>query len=322
MRHIAVGGAAENSLAYLGAHLALSKVRREIENIVCVSGGCFLAILCSLQLSMEDLRVLKPEINALLLEFKRIMDVPMYIKAIRVFFLMGAYDFRTRIQPLVSVLLFTALRLKGYNKESMTISEWCTFTGIQIHILSTSMSDCNTFVFNSANTPDVQLLQAISASMCIQLLFKPYEIDGIYYTDGGLSNNFPVGFFDVVHGEANPETFGLHIYNSPRPINVNAVLPARGFRGVKIWLKLFYHTLLKQVTFSPTANFNLANRNFVIVEALDQSYGQMASLLHQLVCEHLGLTADAEDVNAIWSFFSEPMREVEAKSIDDLENSL
>lgn len=47
--------------------------------------------------------------------------------------------------------------------------------------------------FSCANTPHVNVITAVRASMCVPLLFAPVDIDGCLYVDGGLLENLPVG---------------------------------------------------------------------------------------------------------------------------------
>lgn len=43
--------------------------------------------------------------------------------------------------------------------------------------------------------PDLDVLTAVTASMCVPILYEPVRIDGALCVDGGLIENLPVGFF-------------------------------------------------------------------------------------------------------------------------------
>ena len=62
------------------------------------------------------------------------------------------------------------------------------------------------------NRPDMPLVLAVRASMSIQGVFMPVEINGDLYVDGGTLNNYPIKAFhyDTPDGDIiNPKTIGL-----------------------------------------------------------------------------------------------------------------
>lgn len=82
---------------------------------------------------------------------------------------------------------------------------------IPLHIAATDFGAAETKYFSSG-----PLLKTISASSCIPVLFKPVEINGRLYVDGGLLNNMPIEPIqkecDVVigvHCNPNDEQYGF-----------------------------------------------------------------------------------------------------------------
>lgn len=51
-------------------------------------------------------------------------------------------------------------------------------------------------LFNANTTPDVEIAKACQASSAIPVKFKPVEIDGIKYVDGGYRDNIPTNHFN------------------------------------------------------------------------------------------------------------------------------
>ena len=51
-------------------------------------------------------------------------------------------------------------------------------------------------IFNSKDTPDVEIALACRASASIPLVFKPVKIDGVKYVDGGYRDNIPTKYFE------------------------------------------------------------------------------------------------------------------------------
>lgn len=51
-------------------------------------------------------------------------------------------------------------------------------------------------LFNVDKTPDVEIAKACQASSAIPVVFKPVEIDGVKYVDGGYRDNIPMNHFN------------------------------------------------------------------------------------------------------------------------------
>ena len=82
-----------------------------------------------------------------------------------------------------------------YNQDDLTFLELSKKTGVNIYISTTRVDTGDNVIFNVNDTPDVSVFDAIGASMCIPMVSKPIIIDGFYYIDGYLSNNFPYEIF-------------------------------------------------------------------------------------------------------------------------------
>ena len=51
-------------------------------------------------------------------------------------------------------------------------------------------------IFDSRNTPDVEIAMACRASASIPIVFEPVKINGKEYVDGGYRDNIPLSYFD------------------------------------------------------------------------------------------------------------------------------
>lgn len=51
-------------------------------------------------------------------------------------------------------------------------------------------------IFNAKDSPDVEIALACRASASIPIVFKPAEIDGVKYVDGGYRDNIPTKYFE------------------------------------------------------------------------------------------------------------------------------
>ncbi len=52
-------------------------------------------------------------------------------------------------------------------------------------------------LFSNEKTPHVAVADAVAASPAIPILFKPIQIQGSFYCDGGLVSNLPAWTFDA-----------------------------------------------------------------------------------------------------------------------------
>jgi predicted acylesterase/phospholipase RssA len=56
----------------------------------------------------------------------------------------------------------------------------------ELHIIAADIETDKRVDFSMATTPNVPISQAVAASTCIPLLFRPVEIEGRHYVDGGI----------------------------------------------------------------------------------------------------------------------------------------
>jgi predicted acylesterase/phospholipase RssA len=79
---------------------------------------------------------------------------------------------------------------------SMTFEELFERTGIKFTVSATNLHYRQLYSFNYINTPDVPVIKALQASMCLPFIFQPVNIDGELYIDGGMKDNLPVSLTD------------------------------------------------------------------------------------------------------------------------------
>lgn len=64
----------------------------------------------------------------------------------------------------------------------------------ELVVCATNVSTSQATYFSAQLTPNVLVIRALMASMCLPFLFEPVIIDGKSYVDGGLSDNCPFAF--------------------------------------------------------------------------------------------------------------------------------
>jgi len=88
-----------------------------------------------------------------------------------------------------------------YNQDDLTFLELTKKTGINLYVSVTEVNSGSNIIFNVNDYPNVSVLEAISASMCLPIISKPVIINEKYYIDGYLTNNFPIEVFNHINSE-------------------------------------------------------------------------------------------------------------------------
>jgi NTE family protein len=65
----------------------------------------------------------------------------------------------------------------------------------ELHITAVRIKDYSLTIFNQDNTPEISVSEAVGASAAFPAAYKPVEINGIKYFDGGFIDNTPVSYF-------------------------------------------------------------------------------------------------------------------------------
>ena len=110
------------------------------------------------------------------------------------------FGFNTR-EPFVNV--FSKL-LENKNFDSkITFLQLYMQTEKTLVITGTNITKRKIVYFNHQSHPNVTIIDAIQASINIPYYFTKYELDGDYYIDGGVLDNFPLYYFDKYNENEN-----------------------------------------------------------------------------------------------------------------------
>src|SRR5205807_9749558 len=96
------------------------------------------------------------------------------------------------LAPLLPSGLFTNAGLETYLRETLTLAGLSDdFRDIpkELHIIAADIESDKRADFSRLTTPNVPISRAVAASTCIPLLFRPIEIDGHHYVDGGIKGH-------------------------------------------------------------------------------------------------------------------------------------
>lgn len=80
----------------------------------------------------------------------------------------------------------------GWTDDVVTIRDFVKKTGVEVVICAASLSSRGPVYFNIDETPDVNIYDAVKASMAVPIMVRPVDIKGTLYVDGGISDNLPI----------------------------------------------------------------------------------------------------------------------------------
>jgi predicted acylesterase/phospholipase RssA len=194
MEHIVISSAGPNGLIQLGMLAALMEANYfsldTIQSIHGTSAGSMLAVLLCLKVPIQD-------------------AVDYFIKRpLHKWFKVDVTQFMQTngIATCTLAELVTPLFHAQDIPLTITMKELYERSGIHLHIFSTRITKVECIDIDHVEFPDLPVIQAISMSCAIPLLFPPVEYNGEFYIDGGLFMHCPVA--------PNEKTIVLDIKNT------------------------------------------------------------------------------------------------------------
>ena len=115
--------------------------------------------------------------------------------------------------------VFKIILKKKINNENITFKELYELTNMKLIISATNLNKMEIEFFDYDSTPDCKVIDALIMSISIPLLFKPIKYND-YYVDGGLTDNYPITYFET----ERKETLGMLVTSSTlNQFNVNNI---------------------------------------------------------------------------------------------------
>jgi NTE family protein len=96
-----------------------------------------------------------------------------------------------------------------------------------LKIVSANLTRRSLHLFSSDRTPDTPVADAVAASICLPIIFRPWMVDGELHVDGGIVSNLPAWPFDeereldpealtiAVEIESQSDSYALNRFNWP-----------------------------------------------------------------------------------------------------------
>ena len=194
MEHIVISSAGPNGFIQIGMLAALMEANYfsldTIQSIHGTSAGSILAVLLCLKVPIQD-------------------AVDYFIKRpLHKWFKVDVTQFMQTngIATCTLAELVTPLFHAQDIPLTITMKELYERSGIHLHIFSTRITKVETVDIDHIAFPDLPVIQAISMSCAIPLLFPPVEYNGDYFIDGGLFMHCPIA--------PNEKTIVLNIKNT------------------------------------------------------------------------------------------------------------
>lgn len=98
-----------------------------------------------------------------------------------------------------------------YGIDKMTFAQLFNKTGVELTIVGTCLSTRKVEYFNHKNHPSMEVAKAVQISTSIPLFYTITKWNGMVWADGGIVENFPIGYYDNEDGSYNHETIGFFL---------------------------------------------------------------------------------------------------------------
>jgi NTE family protein len=188
--HLVCSGSAIRSLCLLGIlrYIYFNKMEDHIKNVAGTSMGSFFCLAFALKIPIDELEAMiiklihKPEIVSISSD-----------NFLNLFTNLGFNDSKLYLSGIKEYLK------KKYDIEDISFIELSKLTGVNVYVSATKINNGKNFIFNVNDTPNVSVLDAVAASMCIPMISQPIKIDEYYYIDGCLTNNLPYEIFNNIN---------------------------------------------------------------------------------------------------------------------------
>jgi predicted acylesterase/phospholipase RssA len=188
--HLVCSGSAIRSLCLLGIlrYIYFNKLEHHIKNASGTSMGAFFCLAFALKIPIDKLEeiIIKAINNT---EIRYVSSA----KLLNLFTDLGINDSKLYLSGIKEYIK------DKYDMDDITFIELSKLTGVNVYVSTTKINDGSNFIFNVNDTPNISVIDAIAASMCIPVISKPVKIENNYYVDGCITNNLPFNVFDNIN---------------------------------------------------------------------------------------------------------------------------
>jgi len=186
IEHLVISGGGPKGLVAYGALQETSKKgvwsRDRLKSIWATSFGSIIALLICLDYSWEDLDdyiIKRPWQDTVNVRFQEYVDI---------------ITTRGLITNGFCKIALDPLLLARDIPIDITLQAFAERTGIELHFFATDINTATptTVELSSSKTPDIGIVQAVTMSTAVPVVFPPVFYHDSCFIDGGILNNYPV----------------------------------------------------------------------------------------------------------------------------------
>jgi len=202
MKCLIFSGGAEKGIAYIGIlkFLEEHKLLDKIESIYGTSIGAVIGTLISIGYTYRELEYLIKKSNVKELILPDEFNIDNLIN------LFGFHE-PQKLHRLIRLLID-----KKTNVQNITFKQHFEKYKIKIVITSSCLSEYKCYYFSYENVPDLPIIDAITMSICIPILFQPIKYDNKLFVDGALYDNYPI--FEATQKYKKEDILGFFLLNN------------------------------------------------------------------------------------------------------------
>lgn len=110
------------------------------------------------------------------------------------------------------------------HENIITFKQFTQATRKVFKVLASDITNRRPVVFDLENSPDVPVIDAVRASMCYPVVFRPGQFFSRMFADGGLSSNLPVFLFEKERRDLQASLIAFDLVTRPPKQNINKSL--------------------------------------------------------------------------------------------------
>lgn len=181
-------GGGIHGLAYAGCIQALEElqIRKGLKRFTGSSIGSLFASFLAMNVSAEKIVDV-----TLKLDLKKIRSQECFLK--RMYNLWKHYG-QYKNTYLLNTVKWAYITV-GVN-PGITFQENYEKTGNELYIPGTNVNRHKVYFFSHYTHPRMTIMEAVTISMCIPMVYMPFYLNGDYWVDAGVSENYPIYIFN------------------------------------------------------------------------------------------------------------------------------
>jgi len=202
--NIVLSGGGIKGIAHVGALHRFTEYGFNFNEIAAASCGAFVGVLYVLGYSPSEMY-----------EFVKMYDFNK-LKDINALKFLDSYGLDNGHK--LELMIKHFITNKNYS-ENITLAELQKTTGKSITLTSVCVNDRAVIYLSHITYPNLELWKALRMSMALPGYYAPVKMDGKYYVDGGVGNNYPMNVFK----DALDNTVGVYLDNASDTVDINDI---------------------------------------------------------------------------------------------------